>query len=81
MSNDKIFNQKKCIKNWKRLMLDADISTVQAFSDFCGVSTNALRNTLSGKSDPTAETIARISEAFGISADYVMGLYDDPLPF
>lgn len=33
-----------------------------------------------GKTDPSADILARISQVFEVSADYLLGLTDDPNP-
>ena len=49
-------------------------------ADFIGAAKNSISEIENGKRTTTAEKIALICEHYRISADYLLGLSDDPTP-
>ena len=49
----------------------------RAFAKRIGVSAASISDWSNGKIQPIAESIYLISEAFGVSADYLLGLEDE----
>ena len=58
----------------------ASHETQQDLADFIGAAKNSISEIESGKRTTTAEKIALICAHYRISADYLLGLSDDPSP-
>jgi transcriptional regulator with XRE-family HTH domain len=54
--------------------------TQQALADALGISKGAVGNWEAGTREPNLETIKRISNLFGITSDYLVGLSSAPVP-
>ena len=54
--------------------------TQQDLTDFLGAAKNSVSEIENGKRTTTAEKIALICAHYRISADYLLGLSDDPTP-
>lgn len=48
------------------------------FATMVGASQRMIGRYESGESDPTAEVVARLARHLGVTADYLLGLTDDP---
>lgn len=49
-------------------------------AEMVGVSSKAISAYVRGKADPSLEKFAKIAEALDVSADYLLGLSDEPKP-
>ena len=58
----------------------ANHETQQDLADFLGAAKNSVSEIENGKRTTTAEKIALICAHYRISADYLLGLSDDPTP-
>jgi len=47
-------------------------------ADACGVTEGAIRTWLNGDKMPTADKIVKLSEFFGVSADYILNGQENP---
>lgn len=47
-------------------------------SELCGLNRNAIRRYERGEVEPTLRAIKSIAEYFGVSADYLLGMSDEP---
>ena len=56
----------------------ANHETQQDLADFLGAAKNSISEIENGKRTTTAEKIALICEHYRVSADYLLGLSDDP---
>lgn len=45
----------------------------RALSELCGLSKNMIAVYERGEADPSTETICRMADLFGVSADYLLG--------
>ena len=54
--------------------------TQQDLAEYLGSAKNSISEMENGKRTTTAEKIALICEHYKISADYLLGLRDDPMP-
>lgn len=45
----------------------------RVLADFCEISKSAVARYESGEREPTARTICRMADYFGVSADYLLG--------
>lgn len=55
--------------------------TQDDLAELAGLSLRHLQRCEGGTSDPTADKIAQIARVLDTSADYLLGLIDDPLPY
>lgn len=72
MFSKKLFGQR--IKEMRKLNKE----TQQALADILDMLQNNVSELESGKKTTTAEKIARICRHYRVSADYLLGLSDDP---
>lgn len=54
--------------------------TAYKLANATGISQGLLSDYKSGRSKPTIENIIKISKYFDVSADYLLGLTDNPVP-
>lgn len=52
----------------------------QELASKIGISMNSLYHYEKNRKTPSAEVVAKLAEALGVSADYLLGLTDDPAP-
>lgn len=52
----------------------------ETLSRLVGVSANMPSRYETGAAEPSLDTLARLAQVFGVSADYMLGLTDDPAP-
>jgi transcriptional regulator with XRE-family HTH domain len=52
--------------------------TQRAFADLCGMSQTQIFRYEGGHSEPSVESLAMMAQVLGVSADYLIGLSDDP---
>lgn len=64
-------------KRLKELRLNQQL-TQQLLSKEIDINDRTIRRYESGEMQPTATTIIKIANYFGVSADYLLGLSDDP---
>lgn len=55
--------------------------TREKVSDDLGLGTNSLYQWESGSNDPSIGVVKRLAAYYGVSADYLLGLSDNPAPF
>jgi transcriptional regulator with XRE-family HTH domain len=53
--------------------------TQDDLADQVGISQRMIGRYESGESDPSADSVIRLANFFGVTADYLLGLTDDPL--
>lgn len=54
--------------------------TQQQVADSLGISRSSYTNIENGKRDPDTRTLRRLADLFEVSADYLLGLTDEPAP-
>lgn len=52
----------------------------KAFADACGIRENRMNKLMKGEGNIKVEEIIAIQNRFGVSADYLLGLYSHPFP-
>jgi len=52
----------------------------QELASKIGIAMNSLYHYEKNRKTPSAEVVAKLAEALGVSADYLLGLTDDPTP-
>jgi transcriptional regulator with XRE-family HTH domain len=52
--------------------------TQENLADLLGISSQQIYRYESGKNDPTADLLSRMAKTLGVSADFLLGLVDDP---
>lgn len=61
-------------------LLEQSGTTRRSFARALGISERMVQYYITGRKDPTAQTLVAIADFFNVSLDYLVGRSDDPTP-